>query len=100
MKKKPSSNTSMVKRAKGSDFERLARMKPNEIDLSDVPEVTPEEFARGVVRHGLKPPLRKTQITLRIDSDVLEWFRARGKGYQREMNALLRAYVEAQRRAG
>jgi uncharacterized protein (DUF4415 family) len=100
MKKKPSSNTSTVKRAKGSDFERLARMKPDEIDLSDVPEVTAEEFARGVVRYGLKPPLRKTQVTLRLDSDVLEWFRARGKGYQTEMNALLRAYVEAQRKAG
>jgi uncharacterized protein (DUF4415 family) len=99
MKKKPSSNTSTVKN-KGSDFERLARMKPEEIDLSETPEVSAEEFARGVVRYGLKPPLRKTQVTLRIDSDVLEWFRARGKGYQTELNALLRAYVEAQRKAG
>jgi uncharacterized protein (DUF4415 family) len=72
-------------------------MKARDIDLSDSPEVTPEEFAKGVVRNGLTPPIKKTQITLRIDSDVLEWFRAKGKGYQGEMNALLKAYVEAHR---
>ena len=104
MKRKQPLNTSTVKRSTtrrilGSDFERLSKMRPEEIDLSDVPEVTPEEFARGVVRYGLKPPVRKTQITLRIDDDVLEWFRARGKGYQTEMNALLRAYVEARLKA-
>jgi uncharacterized protein (DUF4415 family) len=74
-------------------------MKPKDIDLSDTPEVTPEEFARGIVRKGLTPPTKKAQVTLRIDSDVLEWFRGRGKGYQSEMNALLKAYVEAQRQA-
>ena len=107
MKKKRSSNTStakpsktrQTKRVSGSDFDRLSKMRPEDIDLSDAPEVTPEEFARGVVRYGLKPPVRKTQITLRIDDDVLKWFRSRGKGYQTEMNALLRAYVEARRKA-
>lgn len=95
MKKKLSSNTLL--KSKGSDLARLASMKARDIDLSDSPEVTPEEFAKGVVRNGLTPPIKKTQITLRIDSDVLEWFRAKGKGYQGEMNALLKAYVEAHR---
>lgn len=40
---------------------------------------------------------RKKQVTLRLDADVLEWFRAQGRGYQTQINALLRAYVEAQR---
>jgi uncharacterized protein (DUF4415 family) len=66
-----------------------------DIDFSDVPEITPELFARAVVRKGLKPVTRKAQITLRIDSDVLDWFRERGSGYQTQMNAVLRAFKEA-----
>ena len=68
-------------------------MSDEDIDLSDLPEVTPEMFARAVVRRGLKPH-SKTQITLRLDSDVVEWFKQQGAGYQTRMNALLRAYME------
>jgi uncharacterized protein (DUF4415 family) len=39
----------------------------------------------------------KTSVHLRLDSDVVEWFRARGKGHLTRMNAVLRAYVEAQK---
>lgn len=35
------------------------------------------------------------QLTLRVDSDVLDWFKARGRDYQTQINALLRAYMEA-----
>jgi uncharacterized protein (DUF4415 family) len=70
-------------------------MKDKEIDLSDSPEISPEMFVRAVVRKGLKPIARKEQLTLRIDSDVLEWFRRQGQGYQTKINALLRAYMEA-----
>ena len=65
-----------------------------QIDFSDIPEVTPEMFARAVVRRGLKPVLRKEQLTIRIDSDVLEWYRRQGPGYQTRINALLRAYMQ------
>ncbi len=71
-------------------------MKSKEVDLSDAPELTPDMFAKAVVRRGLKPPVqRKVQVTVRVDSDVLEWYRARGRGYQTQINALLRAYMEA-----
>jgi uncharacterized protein (DUF4415 family) len=40
-----------------------------------------------------KPP-RKDHMTLRIDTDVLDWFRAQGKGYQSRINAILRRYFE------
>jgi uncharacterized protein (DUF4415 family) len=69
------------------------------IDLSDIPEVSPVVFARGLVRKGLKPVERKAQVTLRIDADVIEWFRGRGRGYQTRINAILRAYKEAHRGA-
>ncbi len=68
--------------------------KDSEIDLSDLPEIVPEKFAKAVVRKGLKPVSKKAQITLRIDSDVLEWFKGTGKGYQTRINTLLRAYME------
>lgn len=63
----------------------------------DAPEWTPAMFARAVVRKGLKPVTRKALLSLRIDSDVVEWFKAQGSGYQSRMNALLRAYMEAHR---
>jgi uncharacterized protein (DUF4415 family) len=70
-------------------------MKNGEIDLSDLPEIPPEKFARALVREGLQPVVRKAQITLRIDEDVLEWLRERGAGYQSRINAVLRAYKQA-----
>jgi uncharacterized protein (DUF4415 family) len=73
-------------------------MKNEEIDLSDLPEIPPEAFARAIVRKGLQPIERKAQITLRVDSDVLEWFREKGAGYQSRMNAVLRAYKQAHTR--
>jgi uncharacterized protein (DUF4415 family) len=48
----------------------------------------------------LPRPVRKKHTGLRIDEDVLAWFRANGPGYQTHMNAVLRAYVEAQKRGG
>jgi uncharacterized protein (DUF4415 family) len=73
-------------------------MKDQEIDFSDMPELTPEMFARAVVRRGLKPLPRKEQLTLRLDSDVLRWYKEQGPGYQTRINALLRAYMEEHRR--
>jgi uncharacterized protein (DUF4415 family) len=78
-----------------TDWERLDNMTDEEIDLSDCPEITPERFAKAVVRQGLPMDKNKTQVTLRIDHDVLEWFKSQGKGYQTQINRLLRAYMEA-----
>ncbi|MFN7944395.1 MAG: BrnA antitoxin family protein [Blastocatellia bacterium] len=55
----------------------------------------PEMFARAVVRRGLKPVARKAQLTLRLDQDVLDWFRKQGRGWQTQINSLLRACMEA-----
>ncbi len=89
MNKKFTSNDSLT------DWERLDAMDDADIDFSDIPEITPEMFAQAVVRHGIELPTRKQQVTLRIDSDVLTWFRGQGRGYQTRINALLRAYMEA-----
>jgi uncharacterized protein (DUF4415 family) len=62
---------------------------------ADASRWTPEMFARAVAQKGLKPVPKKALLSLRIDSDVIEWFRKQGAGYQSRMNALLRAYMEA-----
>ena len=69
-------------------------MSDDEIDFSDLPEITPELFAKAIVKRGLKPRT-KSQLTIRLDSDVVDWFKEQGRGWQTQMNALLRAYMEA-----
>jgi uncharacterized protein (DUF4415 family) len=78
-----------------TNWKRVDALKDADIDLSDVPEVPPQMFARAIVRRGLKPVPRKAQVTLRVDSDVLAWFRKQGQGYQTKINALLKAYMDA-----
>ncbi len=74
-------------------------MKDEDIDYSEIPRTTPEFWANGIVRKGLKPVTRKDQLTLRIDQDVIEFFKEQGRGYQTKINQLLRAYMEAHKAA-
>jgi uncharacterized protein (DUF4415 family) len=67
-------------------------MKDHDIDVSDNPELDERFF-----REAIWWPGPKQQITLRLDPDVLAFFRKRGRGYQTTINAVLRKYVEARR---
>jgi uncharacterized protein (DUF4415 family) len=78
-----------------TNWKAIDEMEDSDIDLSELPEVSPENFAKAVVRKGLKPVVKKTQVTLRLDTDVLNWFKAQGQGYQTNINALLKAYKDA-----
>lgn len=70
----------------------LALMPDDQIDTSDAPFRPDAVWVEAVdVPHG------KKQISLRIDEDVLNFFRQTGKRYQSRMNAVLRSYVEAHR---
>lgn len=92
--KKPSTSKKSL-----TDWKRLASMKDKDIDTSDIPAVTPEMFVKAVVRQGLKTKDSKAQLTIRVDRDVLTWFKSRGRGYQTQINALLRAYMDAHKSA-
>jgi uncharacterized protein (DUF4415 family) len=70
-----------------SDLKRIDAMKDADIDYSDIPEISDEDFARAVV----KEPVKAT-ITMRLDQDVLDWFKDQGTGYQTHMNSVLRRY--------
>lgn len=68
-------------------------MRDEDIDFSDSPELGPDFFKNAIWWPG-----PKEQITLRLDPDVLKFFRKQGPGYQTTINAVLRKYVEAQER--
>ena len=82
------------KRQSLTDWERIDAMSDEDIDTSDIPPLDDAFFANAQVRL----PERKAPITIRLDSDVLAWFRGLGKGYQTHINAVLRMYMEAERR--
>lgn len=65
-------------------------------DDPDMPDTTAPGFWDNA---KVVYPEPKSQITLRLDADVLDWFKAGGKGYQTRINAVLRAYVDAQKQA-
>jgi len=65
-------------------------MTEQEIDYSEIPELGPDFFSEAI-----RWPGKKKQITLRLDPDVLAFFRKHGKGYQTIINAVLRKYVES-----
>jgi len=78
---------SLTKRRK-ADLAVLAARPDSEIDFSDIPPLT-DDFWKNAVRGKYYKPT-KTSTTVRIDSDVLAWLRAHGKGYQSRINAILR----------
>ena len=79
-----------------TDWNRLEKMSDDDIQLTEEhPEATLEMTVKGIVRRGLKPVPKKESISMRIDRDVIEWFKAQGPGYQTRMNAVLKAYRDA-----
>jgi uncharacterized protein (DUF4415 family) len=73
---------------------RMDGIKDEQIDYSEIPELTDDWFARAQHSREMKIPT-KHQISLRVDDDVLAFFKAHGTRYQTRINAVLRAYVEA-----
>jgi uncharacterized protein (DUF4415 family) len=59
------------------------------------PEADVHHIVRGMVRKGLQPLPSKASISLRVDQDVLQWFKAQGSGYQTRINTVLRAFRDA-----
>ena len=75
---------------------RARRARGEDQTRPDAPEAEPldEDFWKQA---HVVMPRGKTSVHLRLDSDIVEWFKARGKGHLTRMNAVLRAYVDAHR---
>jgi uncharacterized protein (DUF4415 family) len=74
-----------------TDWARLQREDDTDIDYSDIPE-TNEEFWTNA---ELFMPKHKVPLSLRLDEDIVNFFKQRGKGYQSKINAVLKAYVNS-----
>ncbi|MFN8466408.1 MAG: BrnA antitoxin family protein [Caldilineaceae bacterium] len=82
----------MTKYTKPLAARETASLPDSEIDYSDIPELD-EQFWQNA---ELVLPPTKERITLRLDREVLDYFRRSGSGYQTRINAVLRAYVQMQ----
>lgn len=77
-------------------LKEIDNISDGSIDYSDIPELD-DWFWKNA---KLIMPKRKKAMSLRIDNDVYDWFKAQGKGYQSRINAVLKAYVQAHQKLG
>ena len=80
-----------------TDWTRVDSMSEDELERAIAKDPDAQPHNLDWTRARLVLPRPKQSIHLRIDPDVLAWFRAQGKGYQTQINAVLRTYVEAHR---
>jgi uncharacterized protein (DUF4415 family) len=78
-----------------TDFAMLDALTEEELEAS-IDHAEEGEIDWSTVQVGIPKP--KQQLTIRLDGDVVEWFRAQGAGYQSRINAVLRSFVEDQKR--
>lgn len=83
----------MARSKKPLSVDELKALDDKDIDFSDQPELDESFWAKARV---VMPEERElTQVTAKFDTDVVNWFRQQGRGYQARMNAVLRSYYEA-----
>ena len=84
-----------------AELRALEALEDKDIDTSDIPEITGDRWLlarKGNLYRPVKQP-----VTIRLDADIIEWFKERsnGRGYQTEINTALRRYVmEQEKRSG
>lgn len=84
-----------LKKSSHTDWARVDTLRDEDIDFSDIPELGEAFFQNATIRL----PERKVPVCIRLDREVVDWFKARGKGYQSRINAVLKAFIERQKPA-
>lgn len=77
------------KKSTMSDLKKIDAIRDEDIDYSDIPPLDDSFFTQAKI----KLPKPKVSVTLRLDDDVLAWFKKQGKGYQTKINAVLKTFV-------
>ncbi|MFN8455008.1 MAG: BrnA antitoxin family protein [Anaerolineae bacterium] len=93
-------NRNSISRVSQTDWETLDKMSDDEIDLSDIPEITAEQMAHAQLRVGGKPISKsKLRINIYLDTEVIEYFKARagGRSYQTLINETLKESMQVNR---
>ena len=82
-------NESSMNRPSETDWKRVEEMRDEEIDTSDIPALDDSFFAKARLRMP-----KQVSVTVLVDADLLEWFKAQGEEYESLINIALRSYVE------
>ena len=80
-----------VPKRRRTGWAKLQKMTDREIGYSDIPATNTKFWQQAQV----VMPSAKTHLSLRLDEDIVEWFKRQGTGYQTRINAVLRSYVQA-----
>ncbi len=83
-----------LKKSSRSDWARVDALRDEDIDFSDIPELGEAFFRNATIRL----PEKKVPVCIRLDREVVDWFKARGKRYQSRINAVLKAFIERQKK--
>jgi uncharacterized protein (DUF4415 family) len=85
-----------------TDWARLDAMTEEELEAAIASDPDWADIPRDWVKHARPyyPREHKKQVTLRLDPDILDWFKRQGAGYQTRINAALRAFVDAHEKKG
>jgi len=76
-----------------TDYKRLDSMKDKDIDYSDIAELDDDFWAKA----KLVEPQPKVKVTIRLDPQIIVWFKKRSDHYQTKINTVLRSYVAAKK---
>lgn len=79
-----------ITKAQQSEIDQLNLLLEDDIDTSDIQEI--KDWSNSEVGKFFRP--KKQQVTLRLDADMLDWFRHQGNKYQTRMNQILRHYMD------
>ena len=86
-----------TKRYSRGEIEAMTKRGDYAPTLADAPEIEIDEDFWRKARVVMPGEQLKTPVTIRLDTDVLAWFKAQGRGYQTRINAVLRSFIEARR---
>lgn len=86
-------NGSSMNKPSQTDWERIDKLTDEEIDTSDIPPLDDSFFAKA----KLRMPQAQVSVAMRLDADLLDWFKAQGEEFESLINAALRSYVEKNR---
>lgn len=79
----------IMKQSSRTDMNRINKLKDSSINYSDIPE-TDEKFWEDA---EIIFPSKKIHLSIRLDDDIIEWFKQFGSGYQTKINRVLRSYM-------
>ncbi len=72
-----------------TNYNKINKLSDNDINYSDIPETDEEFWSDAQVLF----PSKKTHLSIRLDDDIVSWFKQFGRGYQTKINAVLRSYI-------